>query len=203
MASLIRLSSLRTAFDIFLGGQEMTHVSEAAQNYGSKHEALSFNLPVMIFLGEKQYLFSDIHYALRVMLGNTVEDVERVHPNIGLRVSETDQGVVQEHIEPLLVEFLLLTNQVGLASIDYLIIADVILQVLHNLDAEVQVMLSVAINQLANVLALVGALLDDMAVVLEQVVDEELVKVCGRGVMILINLSRQGLAEDQGVHEAT
>jgi hypothetical protein len=42
-----------------------------------------------------------------------------------------------------------------------------------------------------------------MAVVLEQVVDEELVKVCGRGVMILINLSRQGLAEDQGVHEAT
>lgn len=94
MASLIRLSSLRTAFDIFLGGQEMTHVSEAAQNYGSKHEALSFNFPVMIFLGEKQYLFSDIHYALRVMLGNTVEDVERVHPNIGLRVSETDQGVV-------------------------------------------------------------------------------------------------------------
>lgn len=94
MASLIRLSSLRTAFDIFLGGQEMTHVSEAAQNYGSKHEALSFNFPVMIFLGEKQYLFSDIHYALRVMLGNTVEDVERVHPNIGLRVSETNQGVV-------------------------------------------------------------------------------------------------------------
>ena len=64
-------------------------------------------------------------------------------------------------------------------------------------------MLSVAINQLAYVLALVGALLDDVAVILEQVVDEELVKVCGRGVMILINLSRQGLAEDQGVHEAT
>ena len=90
-----------------------------------------------------------------------------------------------------------------MASIDDFIIADVILQVLHNLDAEVQVMLGVAINKLANVLALVGALFDDVAVVLEQVVDEELVEVSGRGVMILINLPRQGLAEDQGVHEAT
>lgn len=90
-----------------------------------------------------------------------------------------------------------------MASIDDLIIADVILQVLHNLDTEVQVMLRVAINQLAYVLTLVGALLDDVAVVLEQVVDEELVKVSGRRVMVLINLSRQGLAEDQGVHEAT
>ena len=64
-------------------------------------------------------------------------------------------------------------------------------------------MLGVAINKLAYVLALVGALLNDVAVVLEQVVDEELVKVSCRGVMVLINLSRQGLAEDQGVHEAT
>jgi hypothetical protein len=89
-----------------------------------------------------------------------------------------------------------------LASIDDFIIADVILQVLHNLDAEVQVMLSVAINQLANVLALVRALFNDVAVVLEQMVDEELVEVSSRGVMVLIDLSRQGLAEDQGVHEA-
>ena len=90
-----------------------------------------------------------------------------------------------------------------MASIDDLIIADVILQVLHNLDAEVQVMLGVAINKLAYVLALVGALLNDVAVVLEQVVDEELVEVTGRGVMVFIDLSRQGLTEDQGVHEAS
>lgn len=63
-------------------------------------------------------------------------------------------------------------------------------------------MLSVAINQLANVLALVRALFNDVAVVLEQMVDEELVEVSSRGVMVLIDLSRQGLAEDQGVHEA-
>lgn len=89
-----------------------------------------------------------------------------------------------------------------MTSIDDFIIADVILQVLHNLDAEVQVMLSVAINQLANVLTLVRALFNDVAVVLEQMVDEELVKVTSRGVMVLIDLSRQGLAEDQGVHKA-
>ena len=89
-----------------------------------------------------------------------------------------------------------------MASIDDFIIADVILQVLHNLDAEVQVMLGVAINQLANVLTLVRALFNDVAVVLEKMVNEELVKVSGRGVMVLIDLSREGLAEDQGVHEA-
>jgi hypothetical protein len=90
-----------------------------------------------------------------------------------------------------------------LASIDDFIIADVILQVLHNFDAKVQVMLSVAINQLANVLTLVRALFNDVAVVLEQVVDEELVEVTGRGVMVFIDLSRQGLTEDQGVNEAS
>ena len=63
-------------------------------------------------------------------------------------------------------------------------------------------MLGVAINQLANVLTLVRALLNDVAVVLEQMVDEELVEVSSRGVMVLIDLSRQGLTEDQGVHEA-
>jgi hypothetical protein len=76
-----------------------------------------------------------------------------------------------------------------LASVYDFIIAYVILQVLHNLDAEVQVMLSVAINELANVLTLVRALLNDVAVVLEQMVDEELVEVSCRGVMVLIDLS--------------
>ena len=64
-------------------------------------------------------------------------------------------------------------------------------------------MLSMAINQLANVLTLVRALLNDVAIVLEKMVDEELVKVTSRRVMVLINLSRQGLTEDQGVHEAS
>jgi hypothetical protein len=90
-----------------------------------------------------------------------------------------------------------------LASVYDFIIADVILQVLHYLDAEVQVMLSVAINELANVLTLVRALLNNVAVVLEQMVDEELVEVSCWGVMVFINLSCQGLTEDQGVHEAS
>jgi hypothetical protein len=90
-----------------------------------------------------------------------------------------------------------------LASVYDFIITDVILQVLHYFDAEVQVMLSVAINELANVLTLVRALLNDVAVVLEQMVDEEFVEVSCRGVMVFINLSRQGLTEDQGVYEAS
>lgn len=62
-------------------------------------------------------------------------------------------------------------------------------------------MLSVAIDKLTYILTLVRALFDDVAVVLEQVVDEELVEVSCRGVMVLIDLSCQGLAEDQSVHK--
>lgn len=63
-------------------------------------------------------------------------------------------------------------------------------------------MLSMAENQLAHILALIGALLHNVAVVLEQVIDKKLVEVAVRAVGILINLSGKCLAEDEGVHEA-
>ena len=80
----------------------------------------------------------------------------------------------------MLIEFLLLTNQISLASIDNFIITDVILQVLHDLNAKIQVMLSVAVYQLTNVLPLVRALLNDVAVILEQMVYEKLIEVSSR-----------------------
>ena len=53
-----------------------------------------------------------------------------------------------------------------------------------------------AVNQFTNVLTLVWALLDDVAIVLEKVVDEEFVEICGRRVVVLVDFSSQGLAEN-------
>jgi hypothetical protein len=64
-----------------------------------------------------------------------------------------------------------------LASIHYLIITNVILKVLHDLDPQIKIMLGVAVDKLADVLALIRAFLDDVAVILEKMVDEELVEI--------------------------
>ena len=155
-------------------------MSKAPEYDRCEHQTLSFNLPVLIFLGKKQDLLCDIHDALRVMLGDTVQDIQRIDSHVGLRVGQANQSVVQEDIKPLLVEFLLLTNQVGLTSINCLIIADVILEVLYDLYPEIEVMLRVTIYQFAYVLTLVWALLNNMAIILEQVVYKELIEVGSR-----------------------
>ncbi len=56
-------------------------------------------------------------------------------------------------------------------------------------------------DKLTNLLALVWALLDQRAVVPEQVLLEELVEVVLRGVFIIIDLDGKLLAEHQGVCE--
>ena len=62
--------------------------------------------------------------------------------------------------------------------------------------------MGVTIYQFAHVLPLVGAFLDDLAVVLEKVINEELVELICWALLILIYLSCKGLAENQGVHKA-
>ena len=63
-------------------------------------------------------------------------------------------------------------------------------------------MLSVTEYQLTHVLTLIGALLDNEAIVLEEVVYEEFIEFGVRTVRVLIDLPGERLAEDQGVHEA-
>lgn len=65
-------------------------------------------------------------------------------------------------------------------------------------------MTSVRVYQLAYELAFIRALLDDLAVVLEQMVQEELVELlAGTDRAVFVDLLRQGLAKDQGVGKTT
>ena len=77
-----------------------------------------------------------------------------------------------------------------------------VLEVLHDADALIKVVLGVAEDELTNVLPFIWALADDLAVVLEQVPNEEPVEVLRRRVRVLVDSSRQCLAEDQRVYEA-
>jgi hypothetical protein len=79
---------------------------------------------------------------------------------------------------------------------------NVVFEVLHHLDPQIEIVLCVTEDELAHVLSLVRALLDDEAVVLEEVVYEEFVELGVRAVRVLVDLAGEGLAEDQGVHEA-
>ena len=101
------------------------------------------------------------------MLCNSVENVQGVNSHISLRVRESYQSIVQEDIKPLLIEFLLLSYQVGLTSVDDLIVRNVVFEGLDDFDSQVEIMISVTIDELTYVLSLVGTLLHNLAIVLE------------------------------------
>jgi hypothetical protein len=101
------------------------------------------------------------------MLGNGVQDIEGIDSYISFGVGKAYQSIVQENIKPLLIEFLFLSNKISLACVYDLIVVNVVFEVLHYLDSQVQIVLSVTVYKFANVLSLIGALLDDVTVVLE------------------------------------
>ena len=141
------------------------------------------------------------------MLCYAVQDVKGIHSHVSLWTGKTDKGVVEEDVEPLLIKFVLLSNQVSLACIYNLIILDMILEVLNDLDPQIEIMLSVSVYQLTHILPFIGALSHNVAVVFEQVIDEELVEEFSRAALdllaiVLVDFAGEGLAEDQRVYEA-
>ena len=90
-----------------------------------------------------------------------------------------------------------------LTSVDQLVTLKVLLELLDNLDAHLQVMGAVRIDQLADLLTLVWALFDKCTIVSEQVLAEEFVKFVSRCILIVIDLHCQLLAEHERVREAT
>jgi hypothetical protein len=90
-----------------------------------------------------------------------------------------------------------------LASVNEFIVLQVALQLLDNFDSHLEVVSSVSVDQFADVLALVGALTDDGAVALKEVLDEELVEFVGWTMSLFrVDLERESLAEDKSIRES-
>jgi hypothetical protein len=79
---------------------------------------------------------------------------------------------------------------------------NVVFEILDYFNSQIEIMLRVTENKLAHILAFIGALLNNVAVVLEKVVYEEFIEFCMGAVRVLIDLSGESLAENEGVDEA-
>jgi hypothetical protein len=79
---------------------------------------------------------------------------------------------------------------------------NVVFEILDYFNSQIEIMLRVTEYKLAYVLPFIGALLNDVAVVLEKMVYEEFIEFCVGAVRVLIDLSGESLAENEGVDEA-
>ena len=109
--------------------------SEHLQNRGSELQTLSLDFPEVLVCDGGD-TFADFKHSVGVVASDGAEHVERVDSDVDPLVGQADQGVVQEHVEPLFVEGRLLIQHVGLAAIDQLVLPKVLLEALHNLDSE-------------------------------------------------------------------
>jgi len=165
----------------------MTQRSELSQDSGRKFETLGFHLPE-ILISQNIDSLCDFNHGVCILRGNGRQDVKGVDTNVDAVVGEANKSVVEEHVEPLLVEFLLLGKQVCLASVDKLIAPQMFLELLDNFDPELEVVGAVSVDQLTDLLALVWALSDEATVVFEQVLGEEFVEFVTWGVLVLVDL---------------
>jgi len=113
----------------------MTHSFVASQNGYGKLQALCLDLPVL-FDTDGLNLVSDIQNTLCIVLGNCIQNIQRIDSDAVLRVAQTNESIVKEYIKPLLVEDLLKGNQKGVARIHKLIALEELLERLHDLDTE-------------------------------------------------------------------
>lgn len=180
----------------------MREVSEGSQQLGGEFHALGLNLPERLF-AELGDLLRDLQHGVRVVLGDGAQHVEGVDPDVCLLVRQTDQGVVEEDVEPLLVELDLLRKEVCLGRVDKFVILELLLKALDHLDPHLKVVLTVGIDEFADLLAFVGALFDQAAVRPVEMLHEELVKVATGALRILIDFNGQGLGEHQSVGKGT
>jgi len=113
----------------------MAHISVAIKNGDCKLETLSLNFPVLIF-ADRINLFCDIEDAVSVESCNGVEHIKGVNPNIDLWIVKTNKRIVEEHIEPLLVEYLFIGDKECVAAVNDFIALEILLQGLNDFDSE-------------------------------------------------------------------
>lgn len=133
----------------------------------------------MLLVCQAGDLLRNLKHCFRVLLGDGAKHIDSVDPNVDPLVAKTNQGVVEEHIEPLLVELGLLLQKVSLAAVDKLVFTQVFFQVLDDSNAQLHVVGGVRVNELAKLLAFVGALLDQGAVRPEKMLFKEIVELSG------------------------
>ena len=118
---------LATTFNVVLLSKQVTERSELVENCDGKLHALGLDLPKRL-VSEFPDFFADLHHRVRVVTSNGAEYVERINANGGALVAEANKRIIEEHVEPLLVELCLLTQKVSLCCIDEFILNKMLLE---------------------------------------------------------------------------
>lgn len=121
-------------------------------------------------------LVSQLKDRFRVVSSYSVQDVQRINSNLRSRVAQTNESIVEEDIEPLLIELLFTVDQVGMAGVDNLLTWNILLQRFNNFDSHLKIMMAMRIDQFTHILSFLWRFSNDRAVVLEQVSHEKLVE---------------------------
>jgi len=111
------------------------------------------------------------------MLSDCVQNVQWVNSNVDFWIVETDQGIVEENIKPLLSEGLFIWDEECMARVNDLIIFQEFLQRLNNFNSELEVVAAMSVYELTDILSLGWEFLDDRAVISQKMTHEELSEV--------------------------
>jgi hypothetical protein len=138
----------------------MTHSFVTRQNGYGKLQALGLDLPVL-FDTDGLNLVGDIQNTLCIVFSDCIQNIQGIDSDAVLGVAQTNESIVKEYIKPLLVEDFLKGNQKGMTCIHKLITLEELLERLHDLDTELQIMTAMSINQLTDMLSLAWRFGDD------------------------------------------
>lgn len=154
----------------------MAHISVAIQNGDGKLKTLSLNLP-MLFKAKFVYLIGDVQNALSIVSSNRIQNIQRVNSNINLWVLQPNQSIVEENIKPLLIENLFFLYQESVTSIHDFIMVKMLFKWLDHFDSQLQIVSTMGIDQLANILTLVWELTNNWAKIAKKMVYKEFIKI--------------------------
>jgi len=108
-------------------GEEVALLAVLRQDSNGELQALGFDLPVLL-QAELMDLLSDIEDGLSVVNCDSVQDIERADSDTDLGVVQPNKSIVEEDIEPLLVELGLILEEEGVSGVHDLIINKVLLE---------------------------------------------------------------------------
>lgn len=90
----------------------------------------------MFFKTEFVNFVCDIQNALSIVSSNRVQDIQWVNSDVNLGILKSNECIVKEHIEPLLIETLFLLDEECMTSIHNLIKMEMLLERLDNFDSQ-------------------------------------------------------------------
>ena len=124
----------------------------------------------MVAVTQWLQFLTDIHDSINTVVSDRIQDVDTVHTDVWTWFLETNQSIVQEHIKPLLIECLLLSNHMCEATIESVLLPLNLcfLEVLDHFDSQSKIVTWVSIDEFTHEWPFGRIFLDDTHIVADE-----------------------------------